>query len=113
MTLSVGQNEYVTAGVMRGFVLHAGGTFLVPGTTGTSLSGALWLYGAIDMNLTRADQSTQQFLLQSASSTVTATSASVAVVPVAAQNRDRYRFGIALDVSKLVTILSSLAKSGT
>jgi hypothetical protein len=107
LTLSVGQNEYVTAGMMRGFVLHAGGTFLMPGVQASKLAGALWLYGAIDMDLTHTDQSTQQFLLQTAPSTVTATGASVAVIPVAAQNRDRYRFGVALDISKLVSMLTA------
>jgi len=110
-TISVGQNEYVTGGEMRGLVLHAGGTLLVPAPQSSSLAGFLYVYGAVDLNLNGKNQNSQQFLLQTAPSTVTASSSSVAVVPVASQTRDRYRFGIAIDLGKLVSLLSKTSST--
>jgi hypothetical protein len=108
ISITAGQNEYVTGGEMRGFVLHAGGTLLVPAPAASSLAGFLYVYGAIDLNLNGKNQNSQEFLLQQAGSSanVTTASSSVAVVSVASQIRDRYRFGVALDVAKLITILT-------
>jgi hypothetical protein len=104
-TITIGQNEYVSGGEMRGLVLHAGGTLTVPTTMAPSLSGVLFVYGAIDLNLNGKNQNSEQFLLQTATSTVIATNSTVAAIPVGAQNRDRYRFGLALDVTRLVALL--------
>jgi hypothetical protein len=104
-TIAVGENEYVTAGHLHGLVLHAGGRVLVPAPYSSKLAGFLYVYGSVDMNINGKNQNSPQFLLQTAATTVTAASTGVATIAVPDQNRDRYRFGVALDLGKLISLV--------
>jgi hypothetical protein len=103
-TLTIGQNEYVTRGQLRGLVLHAGASWPLAGNLPVGKwAGAIYAYGAIDMNLSGKNQNTQEYLLQTAGSSVTLASDRLAAFSVKQQDRDRYRFGIGVDVLKLST----------
>jgi hypothetical protein len=101
LDLTFGQNEYVTGGSMRGFVVHVGGSTPIAHFPGVYLSGSA------DLVVARS-QNGPNFLLQSAPSTVTINDASVAQLYVQQPNRDRYRVGIGLDI---ITVLSKLHNS--
>ena len=101
-TLTIGQNEYVTRGQLRGLVLHAGASWPLAGNLPVGKwAGAVYTYGAIDMNLNGKNQNTQEYLLQTAGSSVTLASNRLAAFSVKQQDRDRYRFGIGVDILKL------------
>jgi hypothetical protein len=106
VSATFGQNEYVTRGQLRGYVLHIEGSWPLPGTLGGKLAGGFYAFGAIDTNVSDQNSSTQQFILPTAGSTVNLTSPGVAIIPVAQPNRDRYRFGLAVDIVKLVLAAS-------
>lgn len=113
-SITFGQNEYVTGGAMHGFVLHASSLMAVPAPLASSLAGFLYVYGAIDMGVGGGKTISQpQFLLQTAGSTITPSSNNVANIVVGQPNRDRYRFGIALDLGKLYSLAKGQAKSGS
>jgi hypothetical protein len=106
-SVSIGQNEYVTRGQLRGFVLHADATWPLPSTLSGRFAGGVYVFGSVDTNVSDRNASTQQFLLPTAGSTITLTSSNVAQIPVAQANRDRYRFGITVDLVKLITAVGA------
>jgi hypothetical protein len=94
--VTVGQNDYVTAGYLRRAVIHLGGS------TPLKQFPGLYVYAAFDLALEKNGTPNQQFVLQSAPSTVTVSSANVANIFVGQPDRDRYRFGIAYDLDSLI-----------
>jgi hypothetical protein len=97
--VTIGQNEYVTGGMLRRLVLHAGGVMPVPMLDGW------YIFGSTDAAFAKAGQVNQQLLLSPApsSANLTLTSAGVYGVTVAQPNRDRYSIGFAVDIAHLYT----------
>ena len=108
-TATIGQNEFVTGGSMRGFVLHIATLQPVPSNVAGSLSGYLYFFGSMDMVVRRriAYTGAPQFSLSTAGSSITPNSSNVAEVSVAQPNRDRYRFGLGLDLVKLISLIKN------
>jgi hypothetical protein len=106
-TVTFGQNEYVSGGRLQGVIMHVASSWPLPSTLSPKWGGSIYVYGAIDTNLKGKNTSAQQFLLQTAGSTITTTSNGVAVIPVPQADRDRYRFGVGVDVVKLISILTT------
>lgn len=106
-TITFGQNEYVTGGAMSGFVAHVGTVQPVIGPVAKSFAGYLYVFGSMDMVVARnlASRNAPQFSLSTAPSSVTAGQSDVAQIQVAQPNRDRYQFGVELDLVKLISVL--------
>ena len=107
VTATFGQNEYVTRGQLRNFVLHLAGAASLPPNLGGSLAGLLYAYGTLDLNVNGQNQNGQEFLLNAADASVTTSSPNVANVTVQTPYRDRYQFGVALDLAKLVSLMKN------
>jgi hypothetical protein len=100
-----GQNEYVTGGKFQGVVMHIGGSLPIP-----YLDGA-YAFGALDLGLSNAVTGPQLLLLPAPSSAgLTFQSPSVYTITAAQPNRDRYSFGLGLDMYHLIAKLSSSKK---
>jgi hypothetical protein len=108
--LTVGQNEYVTGGKLRGMVLHLGGVMPVPAADG------IYIFGSMDlgMNFSYNQENTQLLLTpvpSSPSTTLTYLSPSVNIIPVSQPNRDRYRFGFGIDIMHLIAAVKAKAST--
>jgi hypothetical protein len=101
--ITAGQSEYVTAGSLRRWVLHFGGS------TPLSLLPGVTAYAYADLVLQKNTQSSgdQQFPLATASSNITISSPNVAAIYVSQPDRDRYRFGVAYDLSTLKKLFTA------
>lgn len=94
LDLTVGQNEYVTAGKMGRAVLHFGGEIPVPGVD--------YVYLTLGMDSAlKKDSSPIAPLLLSPSAAPTDTTTVVNVVQPQ-QNRDRYSVGVSFDIAHLL-----------
>ena len=104
LDLTVGQNEYVTAGQLNGVVIHFGGVLPVP----IPKVDGIYAFGSIDAELNGPVGNGQQLLLTPVPSTanVTYLSPNVYTIPVSQPNRDRYRFGVGIDLYHLLTAKS-------
>ncbi len=109
LDLTVGQNEYVTAGKLNGVVVHFGGLLPVP----IPKVDGIYAFGSLDSEVNGPVGGGAQLLLTPVPSTanVTYLSPSVYTIPVAQPNRDRYRFGIGVDLYHLLT--AKAQKQGT
>ena len=101
LDLTIGQNEYVTGGDLRGSVLHLGGIFPIPSVD------YFFIYGSIDMGISNMNGSGPQLQLIPAPATagVTVTSPSVYTISTIQPNRDRYQFGFGIDAVHLISNL--------
>lgn len=106
-TIKIGQNEYVTKGQARGLVLHGDVFWPIPGILGGKWQGTLYVFGQIDTHLSK-NESSQQFILPTAGSAITRTSPNLAIIPVQQPDRDRYRFGVAIDLTTLIKAIGSV-----
>jgi hypothetical protein len=99
--LTVGQNEYVTGGGFNGIVIHFGGSLPIP----IPKVEGIYAFGAIDAAINGPSGGGAQLILNAAPSTanVTYLSPNVYDIPVAQPNRDRYRFGVGIDLYHLIT----------
>ncbi len=95
--LTVGQNEYVTGGLLHGAVLHLGGSLPIPRID------AFYMFGAFDFGLSSAIGGGPQLQLIPAPVTagLTAASPSVYTILTTQPNRDRYELGFGIDVFHL------------
>lgn len=95
LDLTVGQNEYVTAGRLHGAVLHFGGEIPVP--------GADYVYINLGMDTSFVKTSSNQLapLLLSPGTGVTIDPTTVVNVAQPQQNRDRYSVGVSIDIAHL------------
>ena len=104
---TIGQNDYVTGGQLHRLVTHIAGS--TPLATTGALQG-LYVYATLDVELSRNvnPASQQQFLLTAApsSSSISPASPNFAAIFVGQPDRDRYRFGIAYDLTTLLTKLN-------
>ncbi len=109
LDLTVGQNEYVTAGKLNGVVVHFGGILPVP----IPKVDGIYAFGALDSELNGPVGGGAQLLLNPVPSTanVTYLSPNVYTIPVSQPNRDRYRFGVGVDLYHLLT--AKAQKQGT
>lgn len=105
--ITLGQNDYVTGGELHRLVLHFGGSTPLPPSTSYSFLNGIYVYAYMDMELSRSNIPASQFILNQAPSTVTASSTGVASILVGQPDRDRYRFGIAYDLTTLLSKLNS------
>ncbi|HQR33803.1 MAG TPA: hypothetical protein PLK30_13795 [Blastocatellia bacterium] len=96
--LTVGQDETITGGRMRGAVLSLDGFFPLPIGHGN----LVYLFGTAQMALTRAKLE-DPLLLPLADTTQTLTSKDTLIVPVQAPNRDLYRFGVGVNLLQVFT----------
>jgi hypothetical protein len=94
LDLTIGQNEYVTGGLLHGAVLHVGGSFPIPRVD------SFYIFGSFDMGLSNRNGGGPQLQLIPAPATagVTATSPGVYTIQTAQPSRDRYEFGFGIDV---------------
>lgn len=105
-TITIGQDEYVTKGQARGLVLHGDVFWPIPSVLKGNWQGTLYVFGQVDAHL-RGNESSQQFLLETAGSAIQRTASTVAIIPVQQPDRDRYRFGVAIDLTTLIRVISS------
>jgi len=102
---TVGQNEYVTGGQLHRAVAHLGGSTPIAGIPG------VYIYASFDLELSKNNYFAEpdpQFALQTAGSSITTASPNVAAIYVAQPDRDRYRFGVAVDFQTLLKIFPAL-----
>jgi hypothetical protein len=104
-----GQDETVTAGILRGVVMTLNGSYPIPGT-----SGALRIFGSSFDRLHSNENTTALALLPTAPA-VAITDPSVVVQPINASDQDYYRLGIGVDLIPLISkwVSSSKANSST
>ncbi len=109
--LTFGQNEYVSGGQLRHFVLHFGGVLPVPQVDG------LYIFGSMDTELNKTGRDNPQLILTAATSTsttpITYTSPSVTDIPVSQPNRDRYQIGFGVDLFHIIDILKKKSSSSS
>lgn len=100
--LTAGQNEYVTAGKLHGWVVHIGGVmpFAIPHMDG------IYAFGALDSDVTGGESGGAQLLLEpvSSSANINYLSDGVYDITVPQPDRDRYRFGFGIDLYHLLTM---------
>jgi hypothetical protein len=102
--LTLGQNEYVTGGLFHRVVIHFGGSTPLPASI--SVLQGVYVYAYMDIVPISSSVPTNQYLLLQAPGTVTTSSSSVASILVGQPDRDRYRFGIAYDLTTLIKKLT-------
>jgi hypothetical protein len=91
---TIGQNEYVTGGMMRGWVFHVGGATPLPYANG------LFLFGGMDFGVTGHGDNPGPLLFPTTSSMTPAPDSTNTINIVVPQpNRDRYLFGIGFDIA--------------
>ncbi|HLM58655.1 MAG TPA: hypothetical protein VK422_21305 [Pyrinomonadaceae bacterium] len=95
--VTVGQNEAVTGGRLRGTVLRMEGFYPFPILD----SSSLYLYGTGIFNLRRNPQISDPLILATAPSTVTVPNPEVFIVTSPLSNRDYYRIGIGVNFIEL------------
>jgi hypothetical protein len=94
---TVGQNEYVTGGMMRGWVLHIASATPLPYATG------LFLFGGMDFGVTGHGDKPGPLLFPTTSATTPAPAAGNTIDIVVPQpNRDRYIFGVGVDIAGVI-----------
>lgn len=103
----VGQNEYVTGGMMRGWVGHFGGSTFFPG----NVIHGIYLFGSMDLAFTQSSQF-QSVLLETPTSPPAITAPNVAVINTPQANRDRWRLGFSMDINEVLNELSKKNKDG-
>jgi hypothetical protein len=106
--ITIGQNEYVTGGRLKGVVLHIGGTMPVPALDG------VYIFGSMDMGMSFGNnQNNAELLLTPVPSTLNLTylSPSVNTISVSQPNRDRYRLGFGVDLFHLYSAFKSKPKT--
>jgi len=98
--LTFGQNEYVTGGGLNGVVAHLFGSMPLP----IPKVNGVYAYGSVEAALNQPIVSGPQLLLTPvpATANVTYLSSTVYDVSVPQPNRDRYRFGFAIDILELL-----------
>lgn len=89
LDFTIGQNEYVSGGTLRGPVFHMSGTFPV--------SNGIYAFGGMDLGLSGKSDG-QLPLLTPATDPNAATSQYLVKVRVPPPNRDRYSLGVAIDL---------------
>jgi hypothetical protein len=99
--ITVGQNEYVTGGGLKGVVAHLAGIMPIP----IPKVDGFYAFGSIASELNGQVGNGNQLLLIPVPSTanVNYLSNSVYDVSVSQPNRDRYRFGFGIDLYKLLS----------
>jgi len=94
---TIGQNEYVTGGSMRGWVAHVGGA------TPLSYLPGLYIFGGMDVAVTGSNSNSSLLLLPTTSSTSPSPSTSNTInIVVPPPNRDRYVLGIGWDIAGMI-----------
>jgi hypothetical protein len=95
LDFTLGQNEYITGGMLRGVILHVGGSFPIP-----YAPPGFFGFGSMDLGLSSSEGSGPQLQLIPAPVTtgLTATSPSVYTILTSQPNRDRYQFGFGIDI---------------
>ena len=107
VSISVGQNEMITGGRLRGVVGRFEAFYpLVFAGDRSDRAGILYLFGTAIMRLGGATQS-DPFILKPAGTSVHAFDPTVALV-TAASNRDVYVIGVGLDIGQLLKKPSKL-----
>jgi hypothetical protein len=110
--ITIGQNQEITAGSLKGAVLHLGGFYPLPGEA----AAAFYLFGAIDTHLakpTANDAASTALYLAAAPGTVKLTDSTVDVRAIVPGDRDEWRFGVGVDALVLFKGLKGLAPSAT
>ena len=102
---TIGQNEYVTGGNFHRVVIHFGGSTPLPASI--SVLQGVYVYAYMDIVTSSSNVPTNQYLLLQAPGSVTTSSSSVASIFVGQPDRDRYRFGIAYDLTTLISKLAA------
>jgi hypothetical protein len=105
LDMTIGQNEFVSSGILRHFIAHVAGSTPIVGLPG------LYAYAAFDLEVTTSGSASQQFQLNSPASSITSTSPNVAAIFVKQPDSDRYRFGLAFDLNCLINMFKSKTAS--
>jgi hypothetical protein len=92
----VGQDEAITGGVPKGLVFRIDGVHPLP----IKNQSYLYLFGTASIRVSRNNDS-RAIILDADTSGSTPSAANVALLPLKQPNKDFYRFGVGLDISKL------------
>jgi hypothetical protein len=94
--ITLGQDESVTGGVLRGVVFKMDGLLPIP----TGSASWLYLFGSAYIRFNR-NTNLPPLLLASPTTSVTVPAPTVAVLPLVQPNRDYYRLGVGLNINQL------------
>ena len=97
LDLTVGQDEAITRGLLRHFVVKLDGVYPI------SISGNqtfLYIYGSVYLRTSR-NQDLSPLILQTETASVSVPSATVIVLPLQQPDRDFYRLGVGLDLHQV------------
>lgn len=113
VSYTLGQNQLVSGGHSSGWVQKAEAFFPLPlGERFAKNLTTLYLFGRVDMRLSRPHQTTP-FVLQPADPSITGFNPQVNIIGVAS-NRDLYTIGVGVDAVKLIkTIMLQNTNSAT
>lgn len=95
---TVGQDESITGGQLRRWVLRVDGVHPLP----IKKKNILYLFGTAAIRLNR-NQDLSTIILDADTSNATPSAANVALLPLKQPNKDFYRFGVGLDIKTLFT----------
>lgn len=97
---TVGQDESITGGLLRGLVFRVDGIHPLP-IKGKSF---LYLFGTAALRA-QPNQDFRTIILDADTSGALPSAPNVALLPLKQPNKDFYRFGVALDIGKIFTTL--------
>jgi hypothetical protein len=103
MDVTLGQDETVTGGMLRGVVLTLGGDYPLAGGT-VRVFGSVHLRVAANSNAVSLDMSP-------VTAAVSPTSPSVVIQPTLPLDQDYFRVGLAVDLQKIISALTTAKKA--
>ncbi len=102
LDFTIGQNESVTGGVLRGAIFRFDGIYPLPFIKGDK-RGSIFVFGSAQMKLTDS-QKLPPIFLQLPDATVAVPGQNVFIQELPPQDRDYYRLGVGVDLIRLLKI---------
>lgn len=96
--VTVGQNETVTGGRLRGAVLRADGSFPIPFSSASYIT----VFGTAMLKMTRRVRETNPLILAAPNGFVAVPGDNVFIQPTPTADRDYYRVGIGINIGELI-----------
>ncbi len=100
LDVTVGQNEAVTGGKLRGMVFRVEGIYPLPFISGDK-KGSIYAFGSAQMKLTHA-KTIPPIILQPPDATVVVPGTNVLLQELPPRDADHYRIGVGVDLIRLI-----------